>query len=677
MKNRAITLLCLALLAACAPSVAGPTPAPPTALVVETMPSPTPPPIASALAIGGTPTEPAVTPGPTAPAAGVDELAALDASPRVARDQVELARALGSCRADPEACPTVARTTPLEVQVGELRSFWVADLSTNTQYQIEAELRYAGPVVLMYVEQDLPYRQADLERAAQTFEQEIYPRTREIFGSEVQPGVDGDSRLTILNAADPSGTVLGYYSSQDSLPAQVNRFSNEREMFFMNADALAFDDERYLDVLAHEFQHMIHQNQQPNSAIWFNEGCSQLSEDLNGFIGHGFAATYLFDTDTQLNTWGSAPGESGSHYGAAHLFLRYIYAQYAGEAQIRPLVQADAGDEVGAFVDLARRTRPDIAGFGQLAADWAVANLVDDPAVGDGRYTYRTGHELPSLLPMSPQSTPIDPGETRASVAQFGVDYLALPEGATGLEFRGDTSVGLAAEMPRGRYAWWSNRSDDSLATLTRAVDLRGQSAATLTFDTWYEIENDYDYTFVTVSADGGKTWETLPGTLTTDEDPQGVNYGHGITGVSGVPGGKLEEGDRGIWTSERMDLSPYAGQEVLLRFWQINDQGFNAAGMLIDNIAIPEIGFSDDVEGGPGDWQAEGFVRVDGDLAQSWDVRLVVTAADGSLRVEPLAVGGDGRAMASLGAGESGVLMVMATTLYTTEAAGYAVTTQ
>jgi hypothetical protein len=82
-------------------------------------------------------------------------------------------------------------------------------------------------------------------------------------------------------------------------------------------------------------------------------------------------------------------------------------------------------------------------------------------------------------------------------------------------------------------------------------------------------------------------------------------------------------------------------------------------------------------VEGGAGDWQAEGFVRVGGELAQRWDLRLVITAADGAVRVEPLAVGDDGRATAQLAAGERGVLMVMATTLHTTEAAGYRVATK
>jgi hypothetical protein len=46
-------------------------------------------------------------------------------------------------------------------------------------------------------------------------------------------------------------------------------------------------------------------------------------------------------------------------------------------------------------------------------------------------------------------------------------------------------------------------------------------------------------------------------------------------------------------------------------------------------------------------------------------------------VRVEALPVGADGRATARLAAGERGVLMVMATTLHTTEAASYTVVAQ
>lgn len=124
------------------------------------------------------------------------------------------------------------------------------------------------------------------------------------------------------------------------------------------------------------------------------------------------------------------------------------------------------------------------------------------------------------------------------------------------------------------------------------------------------------------------------------------------------------------MWVHETMDLTPYAGQEVLLRFWQINDEGFNAPGILLDNIRIPELGYRDEVEAGDAGWQAEGFVRVDGDLEQHWEVRLITSDADGSTTIMPLPVDAQGQASAALGGPAQ--LVVMATTPHTTEAASY-----
>jgi immune inhibitor A len=682
IRRSLLTLLLALLIAGCSPFSA--TPAAPAAS------PPVAPPIATPAAAAPSPITigDAATPRPPAPTTASDAIATpapangeliaqLDANTRPLRDQVMLARALGSCRPTPDACPTVARTTPLEVNAGDVRPFFVTDLANNTNFEITAELQYAGPVVLMYVEQGLPFSQSALERVARSFEQEIYPRTREVFGSELQPGVDGDPRITILNARDPSSRVLGYYSSQDSLPSQINRYSNEREMFFMNIDLMPFESPTYLEVLAHEFQHMIHQHQQPGSAIWFNEGTSQLASDLNGYVQDGLPLIYLTDTDLQLTGWSSDPGRSGGHYGAAHLFTRYIYAQYAGEEQIRPLIQANAGKNLDAFVELAAPTRPDLNDFGQIVADWAVANLLDDPSIGDGRYTYATGHELPSLLPQRARPARIARGATPGTLAQFGAAYLELPAGATTLNFEGGASVPLVGAPPRGHHSWWSFYGDDSVATLTRAFDLRELQTATLRFAAWYEIEIDYDYAFVTVSTDGGQTWETLPGSLTSDYDPQGVNYGFGITGISGHPGSDLHDGPRGLWVEEQMDLSAYAGQEILLRFWQINDQALEGAGIMLDDISIAELGFTDDAESDDAGWQAEGFVRVPGELPQRWELRLVRTAPGGQVSVEALPVNPDGAASAALGPGEQAVLVVVPTTPHTGERASYRLTVE
>ncbi|KAB8139901.1 hypothetical protein F8S13_26350 [Chloroflexia bacterium SDU3-3] len=589
--------------------------------------------------------------------AAVDDLATLTQAKSGDRDQTALAEAFSG-----KDLPEVARTTPLDVKVGDVETFWVADSLENTNYQIKAKLRYAGPVVLMYVDTEVEgdIAQETIEDSAKRFENEIYARDREIFGEERAPGVDGDARLTILNTAVRGAG--GYFSSADAVTKQVNRFSNEREMFVIGIDSYPLGSDGYAETLAHEFQHMIEWNVARRSPSWFNEGMSTNAEELFGFRDPYQEAQHLEEPDIQLTTWSAEAAQTGRHYGTSRLFLRYIATHYGGEQTLGGLVKADAGNNTQAFVDLAQKKYPDITSFADVVSDWTVANVLNDKGVDEGRYAYdiaetaRTEKALPS---------------DRTDVSQFGADYLTL-EGPATLHFDGASTVSLVGATPKGGTGmWWSNAGDDSVQMLTKEFDLSGQTKATLSFDAWYEIERHYDYAFVTASTDGGTTWQTIKGGTTTDEDPQGQNFGNGITGVSGSPSSEINEGVDGQWLPEQFDLSAYAGKKILLRFWLISDSALNGAGLLIDNIQIPELGYSDDVEQGDDGWQATGFVRTSGTLPQLWALRLVRTGAQGTT-VERVATDAQGDADITLAAGERATLVVMGSTPITTEPASY-----
>ncbi|HHW13987.1 MAG TPA: protease, partial [Firmicutes bacterium] len=108
------------------------------------------------------------------------------------------------------------------------------------------------------------------------------------------------------------------------------------------------------------------------------------------------------------------------------------------------------------------------------------------------------------------------------------------------------------------------------------------------------DIEEGWDYGYVEVSTDGGATWQSIPGSITTNDNPNGTNAGNGITGTSGG------------WVAAVFDLSPFAGREILLRFRYSTDTAVQGKGWCIDNVEIPEIGFYDDVEAGNSGWVAE-----------------------------------------------------------------------
>jgi len=643
--------------------------------------SASPSPVAAAAAPAGRPGSAAVAPSPTAPSpsataagqrsatatppaqsataasAGTTELATLESLaqnglPR--RDAVALAYQYGRT-ADQQR---VVREQPLDANLGDSETFWIADLENEDNYEIEATLVLALEHALVYVENGVDVDREALERDARIFNDEIYPRNRELFGSEWTPGIDGDPRLTILNARIPGAG--GYFSSSDEVPRAVNRFSNEREMFYINVESYPPGSEGYLSTLAHEFQHMIQYNEAERPTTWLNEGLSQLAEELNGFSASvaNIAPAFLADPDLQLTDWGASPQESLSHYGASYLFASYMYQQYGAQLDLKRLIKQGAGEQLEVFAELARAQNPAIADFGDLYADWATANLLNAPALAQGRYAY---DQLPATVEAQPLGRAV--GET---VAQFGSDYWSIGPARQGrvLRFDGSDTIGVVDAEPAGAAMWWSNRGDSASSTLEQAFDLRNVAQATLEYRLWFDIEAGWDYAYVAVSSDGGTTWQTLEGQHTTTDDPQGANQGNGYTGTSG--GGETPQ-----WVDESIDLSAYAGTEIVLRFSLVTDDATNRPGMVIDDLRIPEISFSDNADSDDGGWQARGFARTDNRFPQRWELRFVRQTGN-RVTVEPLTLDGENRAQLSLAPGERGTLIVMATTPHTTERATY-----
>ena len=250
--------------------------------------------------------------------------------------------------------------------------------------------------------------------------------------------------------------------------------------------------------------------------------------------------------------------------------------------------------------------------FDDVFQDWLIANILNDPSL-DKRFGYKDLRTKPIA-----QSTAGSlPWKKNLEVSEYAAQYIDIKApsraGDYTLSLQGATGVKIANADPHsGKYVWYSNRGDDSDMTLTHAFDLSGLTRATLSAWVWYDIEKDFDYGFVEVSSDNGATWDTLKGQHTVDTNPNGTNYGNGYTGRDSK------------WYQENFDLSKYAGKRILARFEYITDDAFNATGMLVDDISIPELNYSDSVENGDGGWQADGFVRVNNFLPQKYSVQLI-----------------------------------------------------
>jgi len=235
------------------------------------------------------------------------------------------------------------------------------------------------------------------------------------------------------------------------------------------------------------------------------------------------------------------------------------------------------------------------------------------------------------------------------------------------LQFEGSSLVDIIPVEPySGEYYFWSNKGDEADTTLTRNFNFTNhEGPLTLTFYTWYDLEKDYDYLYLEISEDG-EAWQILNTPSGTAEDPSGTSYGWGYNGATGR------------WIKENIDLSEYSGKHVQIRFEYVTDAAVHGEGMVIDDIAIPEIGYFSDFEDGDDGWQGNGWLRMNNVVPQTY--RLTLITFGDTIEINPIHIENDLSAEMSIDIGEKidhAVLVISGTSRFTRQKAAYRIKIQ
>ena len=583
-------LLSLALAGCIATEVPTATPAP-SSLQTET---PAPTPTAAHPPNPGLPADIIYIPDGADPA--VESITLRQAVAAPDRDLFKLAAEL-KLKTAPDDILRMVNPSPVSYHPGQEDTFWLMNFRNLTIYQSEFELLWVSPHAYWYVEKGQSVSTSDLGRAAQEFEDTIYPQVSHAFGQERLPGIDNDPHLNIIHAQIAG--VAGYYSSFDEHPQTVYPYSNQRETIYINVRALGIGSNKYLEVLAHELQHAIHWNNDNSEDTWVNEGLSDLAVAVAGYHA-GSINQFLRSPTISLIHWPLNNANVFAHYGGAALFFYYLAEHYSQQGNLKELVKEPADGIAGIDNYLANQGYTVM--FNDVFADWVVANILDEP---EGKYGYA------NLNPHASTNRTIDGfAEVLSQIPQYSAEYIELTSltGPVRLEFQGRTETTLLpTEVGKGG-CWWSNSGDSISSTLTRTIDLRGQSEANLNYQVWHQVEQDWDYGYVQVSTDAGLTWDILPTANTSPENPIGNSFGSGYTGNS--------QG----WLDESIDLSPYAGREIQIRFQYVTDDAINGSGLCFRNISVPESGPASANTG----WQSDGFVLINNRVRQDYIVQVI-----------------------------------------------------
>ncbi len=521
-------------------------------------------------------------------------------------------------------------------EVGDQRSFWVSQQQTGNQ-EIMATLAAKSKHGYVWVQNEfyvptLPGIPEDglvmddeAQAAAEDWDK-IYKTNRSYFGKEPNPkynavnlapglpknwrDADCDERVHILNfpidapgANGALGYIAGYFSSEHEYPngngEHESPYSNEAEMFFMNSLFLNPGDDTYAGVLAHEFFHMIQFSNDYNEETWVNEGMADIAAVVNGFgdIVEGHVSGYEAEPDQSLKDWSSTVDD----YGQAFLFFDYLFNHYGapenesterleayGLAKLLTRTSADGSAGISKVISsrskklkkkLNRYYRK--GGFGKVYRDYIVANYLDMPDANVGQFGY-SNRDVSVALEGEDDSSAED-----ATVFPFGADYYEVTgEGTIDTSAEDPVTIIPAQDGqpdPQGGYFAWSNRADEMITWLQREADLTGTTAPSLQFKYWTQIEEDWDYAYVLVSSDDGKTWEyqntSACGGRATD--PNGNN--RAVTESGGITG------DSGGWQDCALDLTAYADQDILIRWEYDTDQAVTEPGYVVDEVTLKD----------------------------------------------------------------------------------------
>ncbi|MED1439882.1 Ig-like domain-containing protein [Aeribacillus composti] len=280
-------------------------------------------------------------------------------------------------------------------QVGDKKDFWVTDLVTYEDYQIEAELLYSGTKANVWVHNN-QITKTQAEQLGKEFDQKIYSAVVNHFGKESD--VDGDGKINILcfdiqdGFAGYGGYVAGYFYGRD---LHNDPYSNRSEIFYIDTYPTmgmsgTKDVTKAYSTLAHEFQHMVNYNQNVliegnylGMDTWLNEALSMAAEQI--YLGKVLSDRIDYYNVSEsireghsLLFWDSY-GDVLANYSLSYLFGQYIKLQTGqGNAIFKEIIQ-DPNEDYRAVENAIKKYIDPSLTFGKMMTNFRVALLKKEP----------------------------------------------------------------------------------------------------------------------------------------------------------------------------------------------------------------------------------------------------------------------------------------------------------
>lgn len=329
----------------------------------------------------------------------------------------------------------ILETSDIELEIGDVLTFNVANFRTSGTDQISAELRHKTEKTYIFVEvpewQSGRVSQANVDAFHNAFEVSTPSNSfdpskgiREIEDTQlgIPPDKTGDGYVYILihdiqDNYDPENNnlsyIAGYFNPNDQSDVPS---SNKKDIIYVDSNPNNPSGQFALLAVAHEYQHLIHHRYDKNEETWLNEGSSEYAQQLTGF-GIPTPNGYFSQPGTSLTGWNGQIAD----YERVGLWTVYLGEKF-GVNTISQMIQ-DADNGVTS-INNSLSTEGFAITFDEVFTNFTIANLADDISLDPNGYYGYTSFSLP-IVPAISNVHSIYPVDTQQkSLSRYSAGYF-------------------------------------------------------------------------------------------------------------------------------------------------------------------------------------------------------------------------------------------------------------
>ncbi|MCX6722143.1 MAG: peptidoglycan-binding domain-containing protein [Candidatus Staskawiczbacteria bacterium] len=274
--------------------------------------------------------------------------------------------------------------------IGDIVNFNVdKSFDATGRTQVPATLVQINSKLYFYIEKswwDLqtPLKQAqiyiNLNNLSEEFDNNIYPNLTSLFGTEWNPGIDNDSKISVLFETMNS-TEGGYFREADEYDKLQLPDSNKREMLYLAVSNI--DNSNIKIILGHEFAHLITFNQKnkiygAEEDTWLNEARADYTSTILGYDSTYEGSNlqqrvkdFIENPSDSITDWSGTKYD----YASLDLFVHYLVDHYGINVLTDSLKSGFVGVD---SINKALSKEGAKENFSQIFTNWTIALAVND-----------------------------------------------------------------------------------------------------------------------------------------------------------------------------------------------------------------------------------------------------------------------------------------------------------